>query len=238
MKKAMKKILAAVSAATVLGTLSLSVSAEKTFYENEIKEIISSNEHSTYIEFNDGTNIVITQKSNFTVNYVVSSTEENVSNDYLGLSDKYTVSGLNQTVKDDKCIYSVSVETEEEMEELFEASAALYENGKINDAYTSMDIIYSPFEYVEINGEISFKIQTVNLHADMITYLNSTSEIVIVGDVNGDNELNVSDCAFIARTLARREIIDIALNPAADYNNDGKVTVSDAATIARELAKK
>jgi len=61
---------------------------------------------------------------------------------------------------------------------------------------------------------------------------------ILSGDANGDNELNVSDCAFIARTLAKRETIDIALNPAADYNNDGKVTVSDAATIARELAKK
>jgi len=68
--------------------------------------------------------------------------------------------------------------------------------------------------------------------------INSLETIVISGDANGDNELNVSDCAFIARTLAKRETIDVTTNPAADYNNDGKVTVSDAATIARELAEK
>ena len=66
----------------------------------------------------------------------------------------------------------------------------------------------------------------------------SVELIKISGDANGDNKLNVSDCAFIARTLAKRETIDVTTNPAADYNNDGKVTVSDAATIARDLAKK
>ena len=63
------------------------------------------------------------------------------------------------------------------------------------------------------------------------------SPVIIVGDANGDNELSVSDAAFIARTLARREKIDIKKNPAADYNGDGKVNVSDAAAIARALAK-
>ncbi|MBQ8435851.1 MAG: dockerin type I repeat-containing protein [Oscillospiraceae bacterium] len=67
---------------------------------------------------------------------------------------------------------------------------------------------------------------------------NSLETTVLYGDANGDNELNISDAAFIARTLARRETIDVTTNPAADYNNDGKVTVSDAATIARDLAKK
>ena len=238
MKKTLKKLLASISAAAVLGTLSISASAEKTFYENDIKEIVSSDEHSTYIELNDGTNIVITEKSNFTVNYMVSSTDENVSNEYLGLSDKYTVSATDKITNDGKRIYSISVETEEEMEELFNASEALYENKKISNAYTCMDIMYSPFEYMKIDDEISYKIYTVNLYADMITYLNGVPEIVIVGDANGDNELNVSDCAFIARTLAKRETIDVTVNPAADYNNDGKVTVSDAATIARDLAKK
>jgi len=63
------------------------------------------------------------------------------------------------------------------------------------------------------------------------------SPVIIVGDANGDDELSISDAAFIARTLAKREIIDIKKNPTADYNGDGKITVSDAAAIARFLAK-
>ncbi|MBE6845228.1 MAG: hypothetical protein E7508_05885 [Ruminococcus sp.] len=59
----------------------------------------------------------------------------------------------------------------------------------------------------------------------------------VIGDANNDGKMTVSDAAFIARTLAKREIISVILNPAADYNSDGKVTVSDAAAIARELAK-
>ena len=60
---------------------------------------------------------------------------------------------------------------------------------------------------------------------------------IVVGDANNDSKLTVSDAAFIARTLAKRETIDVKTNPAADFNGDGKVTVSDAAAIARELAK-
>ncbi|MBE6845299.1 MAG: hypothetical protein E7508_06270 [Ruminococcus sp.] len=58
-----------------------------------------------------------------------------------------------------------------------------------------------------------------------------------IGDANNDGNMTVSDAAFIARTLAKREVIDVKENPYADYNGDGKVTVADAAAIARELAK-
>lgn len=56
------------------------------------------------------------------------------------------------------------------------------------------------------------------------------------GDANGDGKLTVSDAAYIARTLAKGQKIDVAENPAADFNGDGKVNVSDAASIARILA--
>ncbi|MBQ8435561.1 MAG: dockerin type I repeat-containing protein [Oscillospiraceae bacterium] len=59
---------------------------------------------------------------------------------------------------------------------------------------------------------------------------------IVLGDANGDKKLTVSDAAFIARTLAKGEKIDLNDNPAADFNQDGKVNVSDAASIARKLA--
>lgn len=61
---------------------------------------------------------------------------------------------------------------------------------------------------------------------------------IVKGDANCDSALTVSDAAYIARTLAKRETIDVKTNPAADYNGDGKVTVADAAAIARYLAKR
>ncbi|MBE6845517.1 MAG: hypothetical protein E7508_07400 [Ruminococcus sp.] len=56
----------------------------------------------------------------------------------------------------------------------------------------------------------------------------------IRGDANDDGKLTVSDAAFIARTLAKRE--GDKLTAYADYNLDGKKNVSDAASIARMLA--
>ncbi|MGN0613417.1 MAG: dockerin type I repeat-containing protein [Porcipelethomonas sp.] len=53
-----------------------------------------------------------------------------------------------------------------------------------------------------------------------------------VRDVNGDDKINVRDCAFIASKLAKGE----ELSDRADYNSDGKVDVRDTATLAKSLA--
>jgi len=58
----------------------------------------------------------------------------------------------------------------------------------------------------------------------------------ITGDANGDNEVDVRDCAFIASKLA--DGISDELSEIADYNDDGKVNVRDAAAIAKHLASK
>ena len=95
------------------------------------------------------------------------------------------------------------------------------------------------------NGTIyGYENSTAQAHAEKYGYAfelienaEEPSEERPTGDANNDGKLTVSDAAFIARTLAKRETIDVQINPYADYNNDGKVTVSDAAAIARELAK-
>lgn len=56
-----------------------------------------------------------------------------------------------------------------------------------------------------------------------------------LGDANCDNVLNVRDCAFIAKALAKGNAD--SLPQIADYNGDGKVNVRDAAAIAQALAK-
>ena len=62
------------------------------------------------------------------------------------------------------------------------------------------------------------------------TYFNEE----ISGDANGDNSLDVQDCAFIAKALANRK--GDTLPESADYNKDEKKNVIDAMEIAKDLA--
>ena len=55
-------------------------------------------------------------------------------------------------------------------------------------------------------------------------------------DADGDNELTVRDCSFIALTIAQGR--NDELSDSADYNGDNKVNVRDAAAIAKSLAEK
>jgi len=48
-------------------------------------------------------------------------------------------------------------------------------------------------------------------------------------------KVNVRDCAFIAKALAKGEGDTLPSN--ADYSGDGKINVRDAAAIASALAK-
>ncbi len=63
-----------------------------------------------------------------------------------------------------------------------------------------------------------------------------SKDVKIVGDANGDNEITIRDCLFIARKLAHREATD--LPDSADYNKDGKKNIKDAADLAKDIAKR
>ncbi len=58
----------------------------------------------------------------------------------------------------------------------------------------------------------------------------------ITGDVNGNGNVDVRDCSFIAITIAQGR--NDELSESADYNGDNKVNVRDAAAIAQYLAVK
>ncbi len=62
------------------------------------------------------------------------------------------------------------------------------------------------------------------------------SSVDLLGDANLDGEVNVRDCAAIAKALAKGEAD--TLPACADYNQDGEVSVRDAAALARVLATK
>ncbi len=78
--------------------------------------------------------------------------------------------------------------------------------------------------------------------AEVIAYPNAMEfadifydDSILVGDANGDDELNVRDCAFIASKLADNDTESISKT--ADYNTDGRIDVRDAAAIAKSLAQ-
>lgn len=66
------------------------------------------------------------------------------------------------------------------------------------------------------------------------TATGNATEIILIGDANGDGNVNVRDCAFIAKALAKSEEDTLPEN--ADYNDDGKINVRDAAALAKALA--
>ncbi len=56
----------------------------------------------------------------------------------------------------------------------------------------------------------------------------------ILGDVNSDSEVNVRDCAYIAKKLAEKKSYELTPET-ADYNRDNTVNIRDAASIANKL---
>lgn len=82
-----------------------------------------------------------------------------------------------------------------------------------------------------INGFIEEK----NIYKTNIQFRNYLLDILTwFRDINGDDKINVRDCAEIASKLAKGE----ELSDRADYNLDGKVNVRDAAALASSLSTK
>ena len=57
---------------------------------------------------------------------------------------------------------------------------------------------------------------------------------VMIGDVNGDGEVNVSDVVALAN-FAMGETTEGFNKEAADLNNDGEVNVSDVVALANQV---
>jgi hypothetical protein len=61
-----------------------------------------------------------------------------------------------------------------------------------------------------------------------------TNPTTLVGDVNGDGEVNALDAAKILQAVLKNEELDKAV---ADYNQDGAVNALDAAKILQDKLK-
>ena len=60
---------------------------------------------------------------------------------------------------------------------------------------------------------------------------------VKLGDVDGDDVVNINDVTAIQRHLAEYEFLDGIYLYAADVNRDGEVTIDDATTLQQSLAE-
>ncbi len=65
---------------------------------------------------------------------------------------------------------------------------------------------------------------------------NAVEDLWSTGDANGDGDITIRDCLFIARKLVHREGAYLANS--ADYNKDGKKNIKDAADLAKDIAKR
>ena len=59
---------------------------------------------------------------------------------------------------------------------------------------------------------------------------------IVMGDVNGDNQINIEDVTILMKYIVRAEGIDIN-EASADMNNDGIINILDATEIQILLAK-
>ena len=72
---------------------------------------------------------------------------------------------------------------------------------------------------------------------EVTTTVTPSEDDILYGDANLDGEVNVRDCATIAKALAKGKEAVAKLPVNADYNRDGEITVRDAAALAKTLAK-
>ncbi|WP_242840453.1 dockerin type I domain-containing protein [Ruminococcus albus] len=60
----------------------------------------------------------------------------------------------------------------------------------------------------------------------------------MLGDVNGDGKLNVTDITKVAAHIKGKKMLDDAVLQYADVNHDGKINVSDITKIAAHIKGK
>ena len=113
-------------------------------------------------------------------------------------------------------------------------------DGEVVDSITASDS-YS-FDAVA-NGTYTIRVSKEN-HVTREYEIDVNGEVVIedldinlIGDVNGDDKLNVMDYAETLKHVRKTNALEGYAFDCADVNGDGKVTVSDYAAILRHVKK-
>jgi hypothetical protein len=104
-------------------------------------------------------------------------------------------------------------------------------SGKVTD----MDAVYKDgYLFFNTNHFSTYVVTESELVEDIEEDSKGDEKEITLGDVNGDEIVDIKDSALIKRYLAGWEV-DIDLT-AADMDGDGNVTIKDSALLKRQLA--
>jgi len=241
MKKTKRLLLTAFTALALSLNLTLTVNADISGFEDSCNLNVYnqndnlSNNENFFEEKNGKVHEIEKISVYYTVDYMVDSSE-NITNADLGISDEYKL----KKIKAKGCnIFRVEVKDETEMNKLFDQAKSLCDNKKIQNAYTLHVKSFSP-AFKSSNGEYKADSQGDWWLGFLRNYYIYNEQMVddsiILGDSDGDFDLDVRDCSFIAKNLANNETDEI--NEKADFNSDNDIDVRDAAALAKHLAAK
>ncbi len=146
-----------------------------------------------------------------------------------------------------------SIKTLEEVSEILEFADAVTSEGqslfmKFDDSITlyftpeegkEIESVY--FNDEDVTSQLVNNALTVSVTSDMtmtklIVNLKNVSS-VLLGDVNGDSEVDVSDVMALANFILGKDVNDFN-NSVADVNKDGTIDVSDVMALANKILGK
>ena len=110
-----------------------------------------------------------------------------------------------------------------------------YDNG--TSAFVDNYDVYINDESVLSTGlaivEISYMYNGISQYATFNISINGKIEELVLGDVNGDGEIDIADALLVMKYDAGLTIIDEAFQQAADVNNDDEIDIADAILIMK-----
>ncbi|SFC59959.1 dockerin type I repeat-containing protein [Ruminococcus albus] len=89
-------------------------------------------------------------------------------------------------------------------------------------------------------GEYTITIYGTNLYCGKVsvTFTVSEGSKIVLGDVNGDSKINITDITLVAAHVKGKRILSAEKQKAADVNKDGKINITDITKIAAHVKGK
>lgn len=131
------------------------------------------------------------------------------------------------------CPALLDITIPENVIEIGEASFG-YNGEKFDDNDT--EAYEEKFEGVKIQGYTGTVAETYAL-ANEFEFISLGEKSVLLGDVNGDGKITITDATTVQKHLAKLTELTNEQLVKADTNSDGKITITDATRIQKYLAK-
>ena len=110
-----------------------------------------------------------------------------------------------------------------------------FKNGETEAVLTTMPKVTCAATVASKAGEYAVVVSGAEAQNYEMTYVNGTLTVTwILGDANGDGNVNISDAVAIVNYIMGKPSLGFNA-AAADVNNDGKVTISDAVGVVNMI---